>query len=115
MRFIGTLNNPHEHYGDFFLGDWLERVHKNAKAVYTVGQLEKGEEGTVHVQFYLSLPKPGQRITALKKVCKYTHWTVVGIDNGADQYCMKEETRVEGPIEFGEKPLHQNVKGECKQ
>lgn len=49
MKFIGTLNNPHEHYGDFFLADWLERVHKNSKAVYTVGQLEKGEEGTVHV------------------------------------------------------------------
>lgn len=30
---------------------------------------------------------------------------------------MKEETRVsgEGPWEFGKKPLHQNVKGECKQ
>jgi len=53
----------------------------------------------------------------MKKVCKHTHWEPVGVDNGAADYCMKEETRVpgEGPWEFGKKPLHQNVKGECTQ
>jgi hypothetical protein len=28
---------------------------------------------------------------------------------------MKTETRVEGPFEYGTLPLHQNVKGECKE
>ena len=51
----------------------------------------------------------------MKKVCKHTHWTAIGKDNGADEYAMKEDTRVEGPWEFGEKPLRQNVKGECAQ
>ena len=95
--------------------DWLAEAHKHSGAVYTVGQLEKGKEGTVHLQFFINLPKPGKRITAMKKVCKYTHWEPVGKDNGAADYCMKEDTRVEGPWEFGEKPLHQNVKGEAAQ
>ena len=51
----------------------------------------------------------------MKKLCKHTHWQPVGVDNGAADYCQKDETRVEGPYEFGEKPLHQNVKGECKE
>lgn len=28
---------------------------------------------------------------------------------------MKEDTRIEGPWEFGTKPLRQNVAGECKE
>lgn len=54
-------------------------------------------------------------MTALKKLCKYTHWTPVTKDNGASDYCLKEETRQEGPWEFGKKPLRQYVKGECKE
>ena len=52
---------------------------------------------------------PGKRITAMKKVCKYTHWEPVGKDNGAADYCQKEETRVEGPWTFGERPLNMTV------
>lgn len=63
----------------------------------------------------MALPKPGKRITAMKKTCKFTHWHPVMKDNGASDYCMKEDTRLEGPWEFGVKPLHQNVKGECKE
>jgi len=51
----------------------------------------------------------------MRKLCKHTHWQPVGVDNGAADYCQKEETRLEGPYQFGEKPLHQNVKGECKE
>jgi len=88
MRFIGTLNNPQEHYPDFMLQDWLEAIHKTSKATYTVGQLEKGKEGTIHVQYFMCFPKDNQkRITAMKKFCKHTHWQPVGIDNGAADYC----------------------------
>lgn len=31
-------------------------------------------------------------------------------DNGVAEYCNKEETRVEGPWEFGEKPYRRNDK-----
>ena len=51
----------------------------------------------------------------MKKICKYTAWTPVTRDNGASDYCLKEDTRLEGPWEFGSKPLRQNVKGECKE
>lgn len=40
---IGTLNNPKEH-GE----DQLKHIHNTLKAEYTVGQLEKGAEGTAH-------------------------------------------------------------------
>lgn len=41
----------------------------------------------------------------MKKMCKHTHWQQVAKDNGASAYCLKEETRFEGPWEFGTKPL----------
>lgn len=59
--------------------------------------------------------KPGKRITALKKLCKFTHWTPVDTKDSAWLYCHKDDTRVEGPWEFGERPLRQFVKGECNQ
>jgi hypothetical protein len=37
MRYIGTLNNPEEHYPEFMLQDWLQSMHTTSKAVYTVG------------------------------------------------------------------------------
>jgi len=55
-RFIGTLNNPTTHYKDFMLSDWLEAIYKTSKATYTVGQLEKGKEGTIHVQYFMCFP-----------------------------------------------------------
>lgn len=44
-------------------------------------------------------------MAALQKVDKQVHYEKVKFDNGADRYCMKEDTRVEGPWEFGEKPV----------
>ena len=38
------------------------------------------------------------------------HWEPVKINNGAHTYCMKEETRLEGPWEFGTKPVQRNNK-----
>jgi len=38
----------------------------------------------------------------LSKIWKAANHTPVKKDNGAKDYCCKEETRVEGPWEFGE-------------
>jgi len=38
------------------------------------------------------------------------HIEVVKINNGADNYCLKEETRIEGPFEFGNRPIKRNSK-----
>lgn len=33
----------------------------------------------------------------MKKFDSKVHWEPVKVNNGADAYCMKEDTRVEGP------------------
>lgn len=50
----------------------------------------------------------------MKKICQETHWEPVVRDNGAADYCMKEDTRVEGPFEFGTKPVRRNKKRDLK-
>ncbi len=106
MRFIGTLNNPDPLVMEAYLEHWVTRYG----ACYVCGQLEKGKEGTVHLQFAIAFPKPGKRITSLKKFCAKAHFEPVKVDNGVDAYCMKEETRVEGPWEFGVRPVQRNSK-----
>lgn len=48
----------------------------------------------------------------MKKMDPRAHWEPIRMNNGADTYCMKEDTRVEGPWEFGIKPARRNAKGE---
>lgn len=49
----------------------------------------------------------------MKKFCKFSHFEPVQQNNGADDYCMKEETRVSGPWSFGIRPARKNLKGDC--
>ena len=102
-NYIGTLNNPTEVPHEF-----LERVFNSLKAKYVCGQLERGAEGTPHIQFFVNGKKPGWRLAALKKVAPTAHWEQVRVNNGADDYCLKSDTRVEGPWEFGSKPVKRN-------
>lgn len=37
------------------------------------------------------------------------------VNNGADDYCNKEDTRVEGPWTFGVKPARLNKAGDKKR
>ncbi len=100
-----TLNNPED-----LAQDYLERIHGSLKAVYTVGQLEKGEEGTPHIQFYMNFKAPC-RPSVFKKYDKSIHFEkVLRTEDKAALYCMKEDTRLEGPFEFGLKPVRRNVK-----
>lgn len=90
--------------------DILEGFYKGAKATYCVGQLEKGKETeNPHIQFFLNF-KGKARISQITKVSKKVHCEKVLVNNGADKYCMKEDTRVDGPIEFGVKPVEVNKK-----
>ncbi len=72
--YLGTLNNPTQHHPDFDLAQYLESWKTKGGAVYVTGQLEKGEEGTPHVQYFVQFPKPGKRLTALKKHCKHANF-----------------------------------------
>lgn len=115
LMFIGTLNNPHQSYPDLPIQDYIEAWKTKAGAVYATGQLEKGESETPHVQFFIQFTKPGKRITALKKHCKHAHFEIVKINNGANDYCNKDEGRLEGPWEFGIRPARKNVKGDTRR
>lgn len=66
---IGTLNNPKGIEPDWF----LERWSKQPGVVYVTGQLEKGESGTPHIQYYVQL-KDKQRMSWFKKVCPHSHY-----------------------------------------
>lgn len=102
-NFLCTLNLEKEEVD--FWKTILEELHKKTEARYTVGQLEKGEETEhPHIQFFMNFEKTA-RITKITKVNKRVHVERVKVNHGADKYCMKEDTRVEGPIEFGEKPF----------
>lgn len=104
-----TRNNP-----EVGAEDYLTKFHQEVKARYTVGQLEKGAEGTIHIQFFCNFEKP-VRCSHLTKVDKKIHCEKVKVNNGADTYCMKEDTRLEGPWEFGEKPLKRNDKKDWEE
>ena len=109
--FLGTYNNPD---GEEFIINYLEKWHTICGARYVIGQLEKGESGTPHIQFFLSFEK-ATRISKMKKHCKVAHFETVKVNNGADRYCMKEETRVLGPWEFGQKPVQRNSKTDWEE
>ena len=76
--------------------------------------MEKGAEGTAHIQYFLNFDQ-AVAITALKKHCSRSHFEEVKVNNGADNYCMKEDTRLEGPFEFGIKPVKRNSKTDWEE
>jgi len=49
--------------------------------------------------------KQPQRPSLVKKCDKRLHIEAVKVNNGADTYCMKEDTRIDGPYEFGIRPV----------
>jgi len=85
-----TLNNP-EHS----LEDWPDSVS------YYIYQGEIGENGTYHFQGYIEF-KSNQRLSYCKQILPTAHWELRrGTAAEARDYCQKEDSRVEGPWEFG--------------
>lgn len=106
-NFIGTHANPKMESVEKYLELW----HTKAKASYVTGQVEKAASGLVHIQYYLHFDS-NKRRGWLRKHCDKSHYTTVKVNNGADDYCMKEDTRIEGPWSFGVKQARLNVKGD---
>lgn len=86
---------------------WRERLEGRTEwqsgVRYCICQLEKGEKGGhIHLQGYIELNK-SQRFSWLKKnLSKTAHWeTRRGTREQARDYCRKEETRRDGPWEYG--------------
>jgi hypothetical protein len=71
--------------------------HKHVR--YAVWQLEKGD--TPHLQGYIELTQ-GVRLSALQKMMPGAHFEErFGTREQCRNYCMKEQTRIEGPWEHG--------------
>ena len=91
-----TINNPIS--PDVFPGGLPEDVH------YVVWQLEKGAEGTVHIQGYVQLKKrmTMTQVHAKWPIFKGGHLEVAkGSPSQNKDYCTKAETREQGPWELG--------------
>jgi len=52
----------------------------------------------------------GKRLAAMKKLNDKAHWEPCKSMGASIKYCMKEETRMEGPWEFGEAPVQRDSK-----
>lgn len=63
---------------------------------------------------YMAFKDP-VRFSAIKKLDQKLHITLVGKDNGASDYCMKTDSRVEGPIELGTRPVRRNNKQDWEE
>nr|UOF77166.1 rep protein [Cressdnaviricota sp.] len=82
---------------------------------YLVFQEEEGEEKTKHYQGYCEFKKP-ERLSSIQKfhATLRPHWEKRrGSRDQARAYAMKEETRVDGPWEAGDKPW--SCKGQGKR
>ena len=83
-NWMGTLNNPLTHYPMVDSAEHVLRMlHETKNATFTCGQLERGENGTEHLQFYINVGKNKCRLSALKKLCPHTHWEVVKVNKAA--------------------------------
>ncbi len=49
VMWLGTYNN----IDPCICESYLEKWHTQEKAIFVTGQLEKGEEGTPHLQFFV--------------------------------------------------------------
>lgn len=75
-----------------------------------IAQMEIGESGTVHYQGYVQLGHSA-RMTQLKKWLPTAHWERMrGTATEAQAYCMKEDSRLEAPIEWGQFCLGQGAR-----
>jgi len=54
--------------------------------------------------------KKTKRLAAMRKFDSAAHWEVARGGDRAIAYCMKEDTRVEGPYEFGVRPILRSEK-----
>lgn len=86
-----TINNPE-----------IQLEFSDERVRYAVWQKEKGAEGTEHYQCYIEFSKP-LSLKAIKEIVgdKAHIEARKGTRDQARDYCMKSDTRIEGPFEYG--------------
>jgi len=91
-RVVFTINNP----GDY------RPVFDESKMAYLIWQLERGKQGTVHIQGYLRLKKK-LRLRAIQPLLG-NHAAILiarGNEQQCRDYCTKEDTRIAVGEEHG--------------
>lgn len=103
-NYIVTINNPTtDHHG-------LMEIIKAAGFKHYRGQLERGESGVTHIQ--ATFGGKSTRFGVVKKLLPTAFIDAAKSPFEAWEYCGKEDTRVEGPVEFGVPPARLNKKGD---
>lgn len=94
-----TVNN---YEGIISEADWNDLQSQGA--TYLIYQEEIGEQGTIHLQGYISFSQP----KSMQQVCNFLPGSSCRVANGSAEqnktYCTKEEGRLGGPYEFGTIP-----------
>ena len=96
-NYLLTINN--EERSDEVLFEYCKDLN-NIK--YFVFQREKGHEtGTEHIQMYLEFSM-SKKFDTIKSYFPKAHIEARnGTKSQARDYCMKEDTRISGPYEYG--------------
>ena len=96
---MGTMNGIDERFdGEAYLRTMVER----GLVKFAVGQLEKGETGNVHLQYYIQRERQTTFATIKRQICPHSHWEVArGTLAQCVAYVTKEDTRIDGPWQFG--------------
>lgn len=93
IHWFFTLNNPTE----LDIALWKHNGF-GGSMVYCV-QLERGENGTPHLQGYVNFGKKVRPLSVIDN--KNYHWEKCKKPNEAIAYCSKEDTRIDGPWTSG--------------
>lgn len=94
-----TLNNP-----DQTEIDNLHQLYSSSVGIrYMVFQKEQAATGTIHLQGYVEFSDT-MRFNRVKQLISRRAYLArrMGTRQQARQYCMKEDSRIEGPWEYGE-------------
>lgn len=102
-----TLNNPTE-VQILIPQSWPNSEVDETGYKYLVYQLERGESGTPHLQGYVyyATLKSLKQMRELFTRENQAHWECArGTPRQNQKYCTKNESRIDGPWEFGDVPV----------
>lgn len=93
IAYVLTVNNPDSN-----------ELPQGSGERFAIWQLEKGAEGTPHLQAYVSFKNPVS-FNTVKKLYPTAHIEAAkGSPKQCIAYCSKKDTRQDGPWERGERP-----------
>ena len=107
-HFQVVINNP-----EIALDEFRALCENQLNATAMQAQIEKGENGTPHIQAHLSFTDAKSFATLKKRLPHGAHIEKAKNPAASWEYCGKSDTRVEGPVSYGEAPKpRKNVKGD---